>query len=87
MLFNQVVGLEGIKGKLRQMVQNSRLSHAILLTAAEGVGALPLALAFAQYLVCEKVSRRQETPESSSQTTGIEPEHSLPTAAEFAPPV
>lgn len=61
MLFNQVVGLEGIKGKLRQMVQNSRLSHAILLTGAEGTGALPLAIAFAQYLVCEKVMRKEET--------------------------
>ncbi len=61
MFFKQVVGLEEIKGKLRQMVQNSRLSHAILLTGAEGTGALPLAIAFAQYLVCEKVMRKEET--------------------------
>ena len=61
MFFKQVVGLEEMKGKLRQMVQNNRLSHAILLTGAEGTGALPLAIAFAQYLVCEKVMRKEET--------------------------
>jgi DNA polymerase-3 subunit delta' len=61
MLFRQVVGLEEIKGKLRQMVQSGRLSHAILLTGAEGTGALPLAIAFAQYLVCEKLMRKEET--------------------------
>ena len=60
MLFKQVVGLEEIKGKLRQMVQSGRLSHAILLTGAEGTGALPLAIAFAQYLVCEKLTRKGE---------------------------
>jgi DNA polymerase-3 subunit delta' len=63
MLFTQVVGLEEIKGRLRQMVQNSRLSHAILLAGAEGTGALPLAIAFAQYLVCEKVTRREAAGE------------------------
>jgi DNA polymerase-3 subunit delta' len=61
MFFKQVVGLEEMKGKLRQMVQNGRLSHAMLLTGAEGTGALPLAIAFAQYLVCEKVRRQEET--------------------------
>ncbi len=39
------------------MVEQNRLSHALLFLGKEGTGALPLALAFAQYLVCEKVQR------------------------------
>ena len=34
-------------------MQGNRLSHALLLLGPEGSGALPLALAFAQYVVCE----------------------------------
>ncbi|MCA6466562.1 MAG: hypothetical protein IM552_01020, partial [Chitinophagaceae bacterium] len=33
------------------MVQQSRLSHALLFLGKEGSGALPLAMAFAQYVV------------------------------------
>ena len=56
MLFSQVIGQQEIKAKLRNLVENNRLSHALLLNAPEGAGGLPLALAFAQYIVCEKVS-------------------------------
>lgn len=38
------------------MVQNNRLSHALLFLSREGTGALSLAMAFAQYVVCEKVN-------------------------------
>ncbi|HEY2350052.1 MAG TPA: hypothetical protein VGH64_13610, partial [Puia sp.] len=56
MLFSQVIGQQEIKAKLRNLVENNRLSHALLLNAPEGAGGLPLALAFSQYIVCEKVS-------------------------------
>jgi DNA polymerase-3 subunit delta' len=56
MLFNQVIGQQEIKAKLRNLVENNRLSHALLLNAPEGAGGLPLALAFSQYIVCEKIS-------------------------------
>jgi len=55
MFFNEVIGQVEIKVKLRSMVEHNRLSHALLLTAPEGAGGLPLALAFAQFLVCERV--------------------------------
>lgn len=42
------------------MVQQNRLSHALLLLGAEGSGTLPLALAFAQYIACEKVQNGLE---------------------------
>lgn len=77
MFFNQVIGLEEIKGKLRFMVQNSRLSHALLLTEAEGCGALPLALAFAQYLVCDRVTRKTAATGLLFQTLSLEG-HTLP---------
>jgi DNA polymerase-3 subunit delta' len=56
MLFSQVIGQQDIKTKLRSLVEHNRLSHALLLNAPEGAGGLPLALAFAQYLVCDLVS-------------------------------
>jgi DNA polymerase III subunit delta' len=56
MLFSEVIGQLEIKTKLRNLVEQNRLSHALLLNAPEGAGGLPLALAFSQFLVCERVS-------------------------------
>jgi DNA polymerase-3 subunit delta' len=56
MLFSEVIGQQEIKAKLRNLVEHNRLSHALLLNAPEGAGGLPLALAFAQFIVCERVS-------------------------------
>ncbi len=41
------------------MVQQNRLSHALLFLGKEGSGALSLAMAFAQYIVCEKVNGKK----------------------------
>ncbi len=41
------------------MVQHNRLSHALLFLGKEGSGALPLALAFSQYVVCERAHQLQ----------------------------
>ena len=46
------------------MVKANRLSHALIFLAKDGTGGLPLALAMAQYLVCEKVNNNT-TPETS----------------------
>ena len=51
MLLSEVIGQEKLKQQLVQMVQHQRLSHAILFVGPEGSGALPLAVAFAQYIV------------------------------------
>ncbi|MBL7735081.1 MAG: hypothetical protein JNL51_06450, partial [Chitinophagaceae bacterium] len=56
MMFRDVIGQYEIKKHLADMVMHNRLSHALLFLAKEGSGGLPLALAFAQYLMCEKVS-------------------------------
>ncbi|WP_207491427.1 ATP-binding protein [Aridibaculum aurantiacum] len=57
MLFKDVIGQEEVKQHLAEMINHNRLSHALLFLGKEGSGGLPLALAFAQYIVCEKVNR------------------------------
>ncbi len=66
MQFQQVIGQQAVKKQLVEMVEGNRLSHALLFLAREGAGGLPLAMAFSQYLVCEKVQRamKAETEDS-----------------------
>ena len=52
MQFQSITGQKETKEQLVQMVQHNRLSHALLFLGKEGSGALQLALAFAQYIVC-----------------------------------
>src|SRR5687768_14548565 len=52
MQFKDIIGQHAVKDQLVNMVQQNRLSHALLFLGKEGGGALPLALAFAQYVVC-----------------------------------
>jgi DNA polymerase-3 subunit delta' len=54
MQFAQVIGQGRVRDNLVDMVRQNRLSHALLFLGAEGSGALPMALAFSQYVVCEK---------------------------------
>ncbi len=56
MHFENIIGQKEVKEHLAQMVQHNRLSHALLFLGKEGSGALSLAMAFAQYIVCEKVN-------------------------------
>lgn len=59
MLFKDVIAQHSIKQHLIEMVQQNRLSHALLFLGKEGSGSLPLAMAFAQYIVCEKVNNKK----------------------------
>ena len=54
MSFSKVIGQGQVKQHLVELVHGNRLSHALLLLGPEGSGALPMALAFAQYVVCER---------------------------------
>jgi len=54
MSFTSVIGQVPVKQRLVELVHSNRLSHALLFLGPEGSGALPLALAFAQYVVCEQ---------------------------------
>lgn len=53
MLFSKVTGQQDIKSRLIQSVKEGRISHAQLFTGEDGYGTLPMALAFAQYILCE----------------------------------
>ena len=54
MRFADIIGQQAIKEQLTELVHHNRLSHALLFIGKEGNGALPLAIAFAQYMVCER---------------------------------
>lgn len=54
MQFSDIIGQQPLKEQLANLVQHNRLSHALLFLGKEGTGALALARAFAQYIVCEK---------------------------------
>ncbi len=66
MLFKDIIGQEDTKKQLTELVQGNRLSHALLFLSPEGSGALSLAIAFAQYIVCEKVSGKASFATGSS---------------------
>lgn len=53
-MFKDVIGQAPVKQHLIELVHSNRLSHALLFLGQEGSGALPMALAFAQYVVCEQ---------------------------------
>jgi DNA polymerase-3 subunit delta' len=53
MFFKDIIGQDDIKQQLINSAQNNKVSQAMLFLGKEGVGKLPMALAFAQYLNCE----------------------------------
>ena len=80
MQFSKIIGQQEIKQQLAEMVQHNRLSHALLFLGKEGSGALPLALAFAQFVVCEKVNGKNTAiPQGPSLFGETTPDSRLPT--------
>ena len=75
MLFKNVIGQQVVKQHLTEMVQQNRLSHALLFLGKEGCGALPLAMAFAQYIV----SQPQAAPVVEDLFGGFTPLEVVPT--------
>lgn len=65
MQFGDVIGQDHIKQKLIEEVNEGRIPHALLLCGNEGVGKLPLAIAYAQYICC--------TNKQSTDSCGICP--------------
>ncbi len=60
------------------MLQHNRLSHALLFLGKDGSGALPLALAFAQYIVCENRIRQSAAGELANSRLSAIAEHKPP---------
>jgi DNA polymerase-3 subunit delta' len=54
MQFKEIPGQSHTAEQLMEMIHQNRLSHALLFLGKEGSGALPLAIAFAQFILCKK---------------------------------
>lgn len=53
MRFSNLIGQQAVATQLRSMYQHGRMPHALLLLGPEGSGKLALAIALAQYLLCD----------------------------------
>ncbi|TYP99955.1 DNA polymerase-3 subunit delta' [Tenacibaculum adriaticum] len=60
MTFKEIIGQKHIKKHLTQSAENGRIPHAQLFVGKEGSGTLPMAIAYAQYLLCS-TSNDEET--------------------------
>jgi len=56
MLFTDIFGQEHLKNHLTQSVNNGRIPHAQLFVGPEGSGTLPMAIAYAQYILCNNTN-------------------------------
>ncbi len=53
MFFSDIVGQDAVKEKLIKQAKENRVPHALMLAGPQGTGKLALAIAFAQYIMCE----------------------------------
>ncbi|MFB9052004.1 ATP-binding protein [Formosa undariae] len=65
MLFKDILGQDHIKNHLTQSVDNGRIPHAQLFVGPEGSGTLPLAIAYAQYILCKNSDGENNTGNES----------------------
>jgi DNA polymerase-3 subunit delta' len=56
MLFSEILGQNHIKNHLTKSVDAGRIPHAQLFVGPEGSGTLPMAIAYAQYILCKNVN-------------------------------
>jgi DNA polymerase-3 subunit delta' len=77
MLFSEIPGQLSVKEKLIGLFQNNRLSHALLFLGKEGSGALQLAIAFSQYILCEKNNVTADTTGDSLFGEAVTPVYDL----------
>ncbi|AMC11317.1 DNA polymerase III subunit delta' [Lutibacter profundi] len=59
MNFSEVLGQEHLKSHLIKSTNNGRVSHAQLFVGKEGSGALPMAIAYAQYILCSTSDHKE----------------------------
>ncbi len=56
MLFSDILGLTHLKKHLTGTADNGRIPHAQLFVGATGSGTLPMAIAYAQYVLCKNTN-------------------------------
>ncbi|MEB8346270.1 DNA polymerase III subunit delta' [Flavobacteriaceae bacterium KMM 6898] len=68
MLFNDILGLPHIKKHLTFSADAGRIPHAQLFVGKEGCGTLPMAMAYAQYIICAN-TQGENTGENAACNT------------------
>ncbi|MFV8225338.1 ATP-binding protein [Christiangramia aquimixticola] len=66
MLFNEIIGLPHIKNHLITTADKGRIPHAQLFTGKPGSGTLPMAIAYAQYILCRNTGGENNDESASS---------------------
>lgn len=66
MKFSEIIGQKEMAERLRTLVDNNRLPHAIMLAGKEGTGKMALAMALASYMLCTGEKKDGETCGSCS---------------------
>ena len=61
MLFKDIINQSSVKKQLIHSVESNRIAHAQLFVAPRGTGALPLAIAYAQYILCGNTNGENST--------------------------
>lgn len=61
MLFSDILGQNYIKNYLTNSIDKGRIPHAQLFIGPEGCGTLPMAIAYAQYLLCQNNNGENNT--------------------------
>lgn len=61
MLFSEVLGLPHIKNHLTTTADNGRIPHAQLFVGSAGSGTLPMAIAYARYVLCRNTGSENNT--------------------------
>ncbi len=61
MLFSDILGLDHIKRHLTATADRGRIPHAQLFVGSHGSGTLPMAIAYAQYLLCQNCDGKNNT--------------------------
>lgn len=65
MLFNTIIGHSHIKNHLTRSADHNRIPHAQLFVGPEGSGTLPMAVAYAQYILCNNNNAENNTGDAA----------------------
>lgn len=84
MLFSDILGLPHIKSHLTTSVDRGRIPHAQLFVGANGSGTLPMAIAYAQYILCANTNGENT---GGNQSCNIKFDHLAHPDLHFAYPV
>lgn len=84
MLFSEILGLPHIKSYLTTSVDRGRIPHAQLFVGSNGSGTLPMAIAYAQYILCQNTGGENS---GGNQSCNIKFDHLSHPDLHFAYPV